>query len=365
MHQEEKLLKLIDAGDLKAAAELVEKGRNRSPALKLWHAICAGNLPEVKRLIMIGAFNKSKNKINANLVYNDSTTPLYCAYEANQPEIAAYLKTFPDTVFKAVQVAIEKENLSIFKQILDKKTFNELTDKTVFEIWNNASEKNQNDMIVYLLKTVLPYARSSFLHLIKNNNEGALGRLRWRVETGFDVNFCDENNATPLHFAVAYKRKEMAELLLNAGADVLTEGLVVVSTDSEKMTYYGTPKYIAKRIGNQELINLIEQYEEKQLAAEHTVLEEKVKSVINRQKLLLRANAINEIQLEKTATDITKQMQRDFNKVRKLALIGYMCDILGMLPYQKSMSLYEKVVSQTDKETREKMKNIIRENRER
>ena len=78
--------------------------------------------------------------------------------------------------------------------------------------------------------------------------DGDLAGVQAELDKGVDVNEADINfyNLAPLHYAAIHGQKEIAELLIAAGADV-----------SANTTTGGTPLHLAALFGRKEVVELL------------------------------------------------------------------------------------------------------------
>ncbi len=359
MTPEEQLLKALKEGDVVTARRLVEKGAFDFGEQKLLRAIKSGDLEEVKRLckeVNLGHFP------DMNVYYDDGTTPLYVAYEEKQDEIAAFLKTYVGTQFGASFVAIDRGNLSVFQKIWDKKSLIEASEDEKIQIWNYANQKKQYDIQKHIIANDEPFIRKSIITAIKNN---LFEQLKHRIDNGFDINFCGTDGVMPLHMAVAYDRPEMVKILLDAGANIFAEGLIDYSVSKDKkIRMYGTAKYMAQRLNKTQIVKIIQQYEEKKSVECQRIADEQMQSEIKELVLLAQIGQSGEQYIHQTVEKITTDLNKDIGAVQKLALVGYLCQLFELLPYQQGISVYKKIAPHTDKDVREKMKNILRNNRQ-
>ena len=76
---------------------------------------------------------------------------------------------------------------------------------------------------------------------------GNIDVVKQHLAAGTDVNAKDEDGYTPLHFAVANDDKELAELLIAAGADM----------NAKTDMFEETPLHVAVVLGNKEIVELL------------------------------------------------------------------------------------------------------------
>lgn len=92
--------------------------------------------------------------------------------------------------------------------------------------------------------------RSTPLHVAVNRGNTSIVKLL--LANGAQVNIQNDNGDTPLHRAMKNRYIAIAKILLEAGAD-----------PSISNTAGETPLSIAQQLGNSEVINLLQQYQEK------------------------------------------------------------------------------------------------------
>ena len=85
--------------------------------------------------------------------------------------------------------------------------------------------------------------------LLYSARVGNLEDIRWLLSIKINIDVCNEWNGTPLYLACQHGQYEVAEYLLEAGADLF------IKTDSER-----TPLDIAYTIENDDIVNLLLDY---------------------------------------------------------------------------------------------------------
>ncbi len=339
---------------------------------RLLEAIKEGNLPEVQRLVEQGAY--STQRADVNVYYPDGTTPLYVAYVEDKPQIVEYLKRFPKTFMTASKIAVDRCDYPLFQKMWDKRTLNEMADSEKREIWNYAAKTKKNDdMVMYIAVNDVTLPRTLFFEAVQNGSEGMVNYL---IGCGLDVNMCDDKNASLLHYAAVHNQPLIAEKLFQSGADIFAEGIVLIEKDSknkslfsrltsgsknQSVRIFGTPSAVAERLGNLQMAAVLRVCESNQIIAQQDAFEKEVSNEVHELVLLSKIGSADEKKVKRMAGKITDKINDDLSDVRKLALVGHLCEVFRLMSYDDSLSIYKEIAPKMDKEGRLQMEKTIRD----
>ncbi len=320
-------------------------------------AIKNGNLSEVKRLVdEVPYFERA----DVNACFSDGTTPLYVACAENREEIADFLKTRKGTILGAVPVVAQTGDFDVFKRIMDVKTINELPEETLLDLLGQLRCQNQSRMAAWILKKSIQVSHKTIVNSAK---DGDVSALKFFIGMNYDMNQPDANKMMPIHWAAVHGCMDAVKLLVENGADIFAEGLWIPENEhKDNPRFYGKPSYLAERRGYRTLAGYLKQCEAEQSADYKRDMEIQRESKIRR---LVQREHLNPQKLWGEAIVLIKDFQKIKNDVEKLVIVGYLCDILSVLPYPKSMELYKNHMSKMDKCMRVKIETAIRNARER
>ncbi len=242
----------------------------------------------------------------------------------------------------------------------------------------NAEQKNGDETPLYLAlaskrypvaqylmenkKTILPALEAA----IKNNN---LPVLEFLVVNKCGVNYqMDKADPTPLHLAAQYGQIGMAEYLIGLGADIfasqIRQDICIGWNNGEN--YMATPTAVAIWYEQNDMANFLEkccndarkQYDDITNAAKEGVIVEEENLMLKR----LNGKEDSESMWRK-ALVLAGTLKIETDDVKKLAIVGQLCEIIKQTPYEKSLELYEKIAPNIDKNSRNQMETIIRNQR--
>ncbi|WP_342189704.1 ankyrin repeat domain-containing protein [Spiroplasma endosymbiont of Dilophus febrilis] len=260
------------------------------------------NLDLTKLLINIDA-----GTTDINPQYKNSLSLLYYAIDTGDIQIVKLLiDNGADVNFQdengltplhfAIENAIDTGDIQIVKLLIDNGA-----DPNVLDCNNDfisplhyAIIKNKKEVVEVLLKSKniknkinnKSYLNIGCLHWIslnsKNINNLEIAELL--IDNGADVNLQDENDATPLYYAISTNNKEMVQLLINKGANI------------KNITKNGlTPLYYAIILDNKEMVQLliekganVNMQDENGLTPLHFAIEENNQEMV---QLLINNNA--------------------------------------------------------------------------
>ncbi len=322
---------------------------------KLLCAIKKGDLGKVRKLVEFGTLFLPA--ANVNIRYSDGTTPLYVAYAESKPDIIYYLRKREDTIIGAAKVAIEKGNLSLFQLITDKQSLSEMNDSERYELYRMTEQYQQPDMALHMIKNDMAWICEGFLYAIKT---GDVETLKTHIQQGeININKTDFSGLTPLHWAAASGQTEVAKLLIQNGANVLLEGLMShKGEDGQTTRIYGRPSRMAKKLGFNETAGYLKNCEVK-VESEQVSLAEvgaDLKAIKRRQKPVKE-------DIRETALKITEGINSATDIIKKMALVGCLCDLFETITYEQGVSLHKELAPKMDKDVRGKVEKIIRDGR--
>ncbi len=308
---------------------------------QLLDAIQNGNLSEVKR--MIGDCS-SKTRLDVNVKFQDNTTPLYNAYKFNQPAIIDYLKSFQNTVETAAKIAIQQDDFSLFQRILDVQTIKKMGPDVIKDLIISAQADGKVSMSNYLKSQNAEVFNELMIRTVQ---QGKTNHLKYFLQLGGDVNYCDTSKASLLHHAAANGHFDTVKFLIGNGAAVMTQGTLTLMGSGDKKLR-GTPAGMAEQCGHRALANFLKSAE-LNLAVD----------------LIQNFAQLDMENLQEAIMIITDHLQKTSDDKKRQTLSGYLYGVFEQLPFTKSAALYRAIAPQTNKNIQENLQHIIRENRAR
>ncbi len=266
---------------------------------KLLKAAEKGDLSAVKNWI-----EREFADINAERD-NGKPTPLYVALANNHMDVVDYLSARQDTLWPSLQAAIKENNLEAVK------------------------------------------------YFIEN------GKIDVNYPVGVAV------SPAPLHLAVEYNHIGIVKYLIENGANML-KLYEKYPWYNEECPFIITPYSLAENVSRKKIYNMMKQYLQDP-KTENGVYNQ---SAVQSAKKMKTDNKIEQLSPKETvqerrqqALDIVKQLNKATNEIKKLAMVGALCQILEAGDYQEAKSLYEEIEPKVDKMYHKSLQNVVRERR--
>ncbi len=283
-----------------------------SPTERLLEAAQVGNLDEVKRLIETATLFRERVDVNAGL--KQGVTPLFLAINNGQTAVKDYLMQYDEAVKAAMELALEREALSLLKQLVNEHTIDLIYDPDRERILHKAVRKNNFEAVKYLVS--------------KGANVYDLCRLP-----------NSKKDCTAL---------ELAEMLYG---DEKHNRIVSYLRDKVKKETKQVQQAIKRRLGPQTDTVKISSKEEKPKS--------------NQARLKSQQSAQPKPQSEQVlvqkAMKLWKRYQSNTDEAKKLVIVRQLYDIMKSCSYKKSKELYDEFAPNVNKVVQNKMKEIVRE----
>ncbi len=189
---------------------------------------------------------------------------------------------------------------------------------------------------------------------------GNVPLLKHLIQNKMDVNYnVLSNGETALYLAAQSGHLNAVRFLYEQGADMfISREYTVQQQDGTFKTYRENALDVAKRMGHTAVFQFLDSHKGVKVVASNG------KNQANLTSPSHKAKTDEQLLYNKAMRVVTKLTKNTYT-VNKLLLIAELCDIMNSFSYQQSISFYRKVVSNIDKEVRQKMETVIREQRQR
>jgi ankyrin repeat protein len=191
----------------------------------------AESLPPIHYAAKRGDVDSIKKNLKKGVNVNDyhyysGQTPLHVAAAAGQKEAAAYLLSRGAVInAKTNDGHTPLDLLLIEHENGDKLLPEQVSDMAAFLLEHGAQVGSTDFCMaaaannITLMARFMQYDVDPNLALAEAVKNGSIEAVRFLIEKGVDVNYRRGSELIPLHLAAAAGKKQMVELLLNAGAD--------------------------------------------------------------------------------------------------------------------------------------------------
>ncbi len=269
-------------------------------AEKLLAAAQSGNLDKVKYWV-------EEKYVDMNVCGRNDVTPLYLAASHNHKDVVDYL-CHADTVKSAIDFAISRGNVQALKLLIE----------------------------------------SSGVDIEKRENA---------------------KHPTLLHKAVKSGHVPVVQYLLEIGADVNAPlywdwCLSIYSCRYGEKTRWPTARDIAYHRGNRKMVTAIDNFVrgiKRDTPENQNILSDADKTVVPVNKLKLSKDKGDE--QNNRVLYLVQQLQNNNDNVKKMALIGELCQIMATFDYEKSKSVYDEIAPRVEKSVQEKLQSVVRQQR--
>jgi ankyrin repeat protein len=219
------------------------------PAAPLYFAVDRGFRGLVERLVV-----KYPQQVNA--WGGECGTPLHASALRGRIDVAQLLvahgadinsrSSFQGT---PLYIAVKEGNLKLARRLLDAARSDVDSHSSCEQTSPHASPKEKGldpEFADYLLDKVNPRSLYERTPLHTASEEGNLELAEWLLESGADVNVHDMKQNTPLHLAATRGRLDLVRMLLKHGAEVQARGI-----------HRYTPLFSAAEGGNPDVVHLL------------------------------------------------------------------------------------------------------------
>ncbi len=171
--------------------------------------------------------------------------------------------------------------------------------------------------------------------------KGNIPTLEYLINHKMDVNYYPGySGETALYWAVNKGHLDVVKFLHGKGADMYLKHRDIVGYDKDGncIFSYENPLVMAKRLGRQEIFAFLDSH--KDVSSADRQYHHQIESIVN--ELIVDSNS-------------------DKNEL----LANDLCDIINTFEYRQSVRIYKRIAPSVNKNVRQKLETIIREQRER